>query len=100
MCPLLLWLPVRAHFNKSVKEQQPKSRGQLWLSGPLCKLTASGGLLGEEKGSSMMPHLATSRRYPMLTAAEMTWFSYFISEGFVFKCTNTVGSLTFLEPRA
>lgn len=93
VCPLLLRLHVRAHFNKRVKEQQPKSRGWLWVSGPLCKLIASGGLLGEEKG--MMPHLATSRRDTMLTAAEITWFSYFFSEGFVSKCTNRVGSLTY-----
>lgn len=93
VCPLLLRLHVRAHFNKRVKEQQPKSRGWLWVSGPLCKLIASGGLLGEEKG--MMPHLSASRRDTMLMAAEITWFSYFFSEGFVSKCTNRVGSLTY-----
>lgn len=99
MGPHLLKLPFRAHFTKRVKEQQSEGRGQLWASGPLSKLTASGGLLGEEKVNAMMPHLATSRRCPTLMAAEATWFSYFISMGFGFKFTNMIGSSTYLQPQ-
>lgn len=44
-------------FHQRVKEQQPKGRGDLWASAPLCKLTASGGLLGEEKVNGVVPHL-------------------------------------------
>jgi len=74
-----------ACFTKKVKEQQPEGRGQLWASGQLCELTASGELLGEGKANDAMPHLTAPRRCPMLMAAEMTWFSYFI-----LKCDRLV----------
>lgn len=88
MCPHLLKLPFRAHFIKRVKELE--GRGQLAGHRSHCKLMASGGLLGEEKVNGMMLHLAMSTRCPMLVAAEMTWISYFISVGFVFKFTNMI----------